>query len=340
MVAWPFGLARRRDVQRSFSLGSPRWSYEKGLHALGNGCYAWLAPDGSWGWSNAGLVVDGESSLLVDTLFDLPLTREMLDAMRAAEPRAAGRIDLLVNTHANGDHCFGNELVPGAEIIASRACAEEMAREGPERLAAFQKAAPGLGELGAYFLRTLGRFQFEGITLTPPTATFEGRLELRVGDKRVELVEVGPAHTAGDVLAILPEQRTVFTGDILFVDGTPILWAGPVGNWIRACELLLGLDVETVVPGHGPITDKRGPAAVKAYLEYVRDEARARYDAGLGVEEAALDVALGDYASWGDSERIAVNVATLYREFAGDPSPPDVPALFALMAKIARERRS
>ena len=117
-------------------LGHERFRYEKGLHALGDGLYAWLAPDGSWGWSNAGLVVDGEASLLVDTLFDLPLTREMLAAMRSAEPRAAASIDVLVNTHANGDHCYGNELVAGAEIVASRATAAEMSETPPEVLAA------------------------------------------------------------------------------------------------------------------------------------------------------------------------------------------------------------
>ena len=58
------------------------WDYNKGLHELGNGAWAWLAPDGSWGWSNAGLITDGEESLLVDTLFDLELTAEMLKSMQ------------------------------------------------------------------------------------------------------------------------------------------------------------------------------------------------------------------------------------------------------------------
>ena len=62
--------------------------YTKGLHEVGDGVFAYLQPDGGWGWSNAGLVVDGESSLLVDTLFDLKLTAEMLDAMRSATPAA------------------------------------------------------------------------------------------------------------------------------------------------------------------------------------------------------------------------------------------------------------
>ena len=87
-----------------------KWQYTKGLHDLGRSCFAYLQPDGSWGWSNAGLIVDGDQTLLVDTLFDLPLTAEMLTTMRDAVP-AARRIQKLINTHANGDHTFGNQLV-------------------------------------------------------------------------------------------------------------------------------------------------------------------------------------------------------------------------------------
>ena len=101
------------------------WPYTKGLHELGAGNYAYLVPDGSWGWSNAGLVTDAGQTLLVDTLFDLRLTGEMLAAMRRAVPAAAG-IGALVNTHANGDHTFGNQMVEGARIIASKAAAEDM----------------------------------------------------------------------------------------------------------------------------------------------------------------------------------------------------------------------
>ena len=96
------------------------WAYTRGLHDLGNAVYAYLQPDGTWGWSNSGIIVDGETSLLVDTLYDLKLTGEMLATMRRSLP-AAAQIDMLVNTHANGDHCYGNQLVGEARIIASRA---------------------------------------------------------------------------------------------------------------------------------------------------------------------------------------------------------------------------
>jgi glyoxylase-like metal-dependent hydrolase (beta-lactamase superfamily II) len=318
-----------------------RWHYTKGLHDLGNRCYAYLQPDGSWGWSNAGLVVDADQSLLVDTLFDLKLTRAMLDSMRRAEPNAAARIGTVVTTHSNGDHCFGNQLVEGAELIASRACADEMARDGGARLLAdAMRNAAQMGEAGEFVAEVFAPFDFEGINVPMPTLTFEGEMERRVGAKSVRLLEVGPAHTRGDVLVYLPAERLIFTGDILFINGHPIIWAGPVGNWIRACQLMLDLDVETVVPGHGPITDKRGVAALKGYLEYIMREARRRYDAGMSYVDASRDISLADYSSWGDAERIVANVAALYREFSGGTfAPPGVVELLGLMARLRKERR-
>lgn len=311
-----------------------RWSYTRGLHDLGNSVYAYLQPNGSWGWSNAGLVVDGEASLLVDTLFDLKLTQEMLDSMRRSVP-AASHIDVVVNTHANGDHCYGNQLVADAQIIASARTAEEMLDLPPQQFAALLKRAPELGRLGEFASRVFGTFEFDNIVLTLPKKTFEGKLSLKVGDKDVHLIEVGPAHTRGDTMVQVPGDRVIFTGDILFIGGHPVVWAGPVGNWIRACDLILSLDVETVVPGHGPITDKKGVAELKGYFEYVFEEARKRYEVGMSAIEAAKDIPLDRYASWNDGERVVVNVEAIYRELRGDQSRPSVLALFAEMAELA-----
>jgi glyoxylase-like metal-dependent hydrolase (beta-lactamase superfamily II) len=306
--------------------------YMKGLHDLGNSVYAYLQPDGSWGWSNAGLVIDGKASLLIDTLFDLKLTQEMLDSMRKSVA-AAAHIDMLVNTHANGDHCYGNQLVADAEIIASVRTAEEMvAGVSPAQMAALVKNADQLGQVGEFARYAFGSFDFENITVTPPDRTFEGELTLKVGDKTVHLIEVGPAHTQGDTLVHIPADKIVFTGDILFIGGHPIIWAGPTSNWLRACDRLLAMDVETIVPGHGPITDKKGVAEIKSYFEYIFDEARKRYEAGMPAFEAARDIPLDRYASWSDGERIVVNVASIYRELSGDTTHPNVASLFGQMA--------
>src|SRR5258706_1311071 len=309
-----------------------KWSYTRGLHDLGNSIYAYLQPDGTWGWSNAGILVDGEASLLIDTLFDLKLTQQMLDTMRKSIP-AAAHIDMVVNTHANGDHCYGNELVADAQIIASARTAQEMI-EGvkPQLMAAVLKQAPQLGQLGEYMSRIFGSFDFDNITLTPPKTTFEGELSLTVGEKAVHLIEVGPAHTRGDTMVYIPGDRVVFTGDILFIGGHPIIWAGPTSNWLRACDRILAMDVETIVPGHGPITDKQGVMEIKGYFEYIFQEARKRYEADMPAFEAAREIPLDRYASWSDGERIVVNVASIYRELSGDTTHPNVASLFGQMA--------
>ena len=116
------------------------------------------------------------------------------------------------------------------------------------------------------------------------------------------------------------------------------MWVGPVANWIGACDLMLEMDADIFVPGHGPITDKEGVKSVKGYWEYMTDESKKRYDAGMSADEAIADIDLGEYASWSDSERIAVNVNTLYKEFSGDKTPANTIELFGAMANLSLKK--
>jgi glyoxylase-like metal-dependent hydrolase (beta-lactamase superfamily II) len=272
------------------------------------------------------LIVGDGTSLLVDTLFDLRLTQNMLDAMAPVVTSAP--IDTVVNTHANGDHCYGNQLMSGAEIIASTATAHEMSEVPPSMLAALNKAP---GEVGDLFRHFFGEFEFEGIELTLPTRTFDGRFECEVGGRLVELVEVGPAHTQGDTLVFVPDAKTVFTGDILFIGGTPVVWVGPLDNWIAACDLICASDVDHIVPGHGPLTDKAGVVAIRDYLQFVSNEATERFQGGMDAWDAARDIALNGFSSWGEFGRLAVNVDTVYRSLDPAHKSPDVVTQFKRM---------
>lgn len=309
-------------------------SYAEGLQEVGDGLYAYLQPDGGWGWSNAGLVVDGERTLLVDTLYDLALTERMLQAMRRAVP-AAARIDTLVNTHANGDHCYGNQLVGGARIVASERTAAEMPELPPAAMAALVEQAPAMGELGAFFLECFGAFDFKGIELTLPAQTFSGELSVRVGERELALIEVGPAHTRGDTLVHAPAERVLFSGDILFSQAHPIAWAGPVSNWIAACERILAMDVEVIVPGHGPLAGAPAVRELKAYFEYLYEQARACHAQGMTPLQAARAISLDRWADWGERERLVVNIANIYRELPGETEPMNPLAAFEQMAALA-----
>ena len=313
-----------------------KWQYTKGLHDIGNGLFAYLLPDGSWGWSNAGLIVDGAETVLVDTLFDLKLTQDMLDTMRDAVP-AAKDIGKLVNTHANADHIWGNQLVKDAEIIASTGCAEEFDHFLPAQVIEMMANAKELGVLGEFFEHCFAPFDFSGIELTPPTTTFDDELTIQCGDKTINLYNVGPAHTRGDVLAYLPGDKVIFTGDIIFNEGHPVIWDGPIANWQSACERILALDVDVVVPGHGPVTDKAYVRKFKGYLDYIEAESRKGFDAGLSEWDAACEISLADYDTWLDAERVLGNVLALYREFRSDTSPPEVMHVFEAMARFHKE---
>jgi len=317
------------------------WKFTKGLHDLGHGAFAYLQPSGTWGYSNAGLVIDGDQSLLVDTLFDERLTAEMLATMQDATGFGADRIGVVVNTHSNGDHTFGNRLARNAVIIASEAAAQEMREEGnPQMLAQLMKNVDALGEVGAFFKKIFSAFDFAGVTMRLPDRTFTGEHEIKVGDKQVRLVQVGPAHTAGDVIVYVPANRVVYTGDILFIDGTPIAWAGPVSNWVKACDRIAALDVDVIVPGHGPITDKAGVRRMQDYLVLVDRETRRRHAAGMTSWEAARDIALGEFGSWEDAGRLAVTVDTIYREINADTSARNPMELLGRVAELERRYAS
>ncbi|MBA2609734.1 MAG: MBL fold metallo-hydrolase, partial [Actinobacteria bacterium] len=237
-------------------------------------------------------------------------------------------------THANGDHCYGNSLVPDAAIVASSAAAREMDETPPAMLAGMVRAAPQLEPvLGRWIEAAFGPYDFDGIEMRTPTSTFEGSLTLDVGGRAVDLIEVGPAHTAGDVIAHVPDAGVVFTGDIVFHRGTPIMWAGPVENWIAACDRICDLGPDVVVPGHGPVTDTTGVRETRDYLAFLRDEVTQRFDAGMTYIDAARDIDLGRFADLGESGRIVVNAHNIYRDLDPSRATADVMTLFSQMAE-------
>ena len=331
--------------------GTPE-RFEAGLREVAAGVHAWMQPNGTWGESNAGLVVGDGESLLVDTLWTPALTRRMLDAMAPAA--ATAPIRTLVNTHADGDHTWGNQELRDIEIVATEAAAEELGELTPSSMAGFRKLAgvlsagrrlhlPG-GAAGPYVQAMLRPFDFGEVEITPPTRTFRDSLELEVGGRRVELIQVGPAHTQGDLLVWIPDARVVFAADVMFVGVTPVMWAGPVERWTAALDRIESLDPAVVVPGHGPVSGLDEVRALRAWWTKVDDAARLHYAEGRSPLAAARAI-LAEGPEWTSSdgpERVVISIHTIYRHLSGHTggvSPLNRIRIFAEVGTLASELR-
>jgi glyoxylase-like metal-dependent hydrolase (beta-lactamase superfamily II) len=307
------------------------------LREIARDVYACLQPDRGLGTSNSGLL-DRGGGLVVDTFWDLGHTRDLIERYARVWRGPARRV---VNTHHNGDHCWGNQLFPGAEIIGHRACAAAFGCEQPSFMQMLRNAGASEDVMLRDLARKLEDWDFTGIELHPPTTVFDERLSLDLDGLHVELISVGPAHTAGDVLVHLPTERIVFTGDVLFRLCTPVGWDGTYDAWIAALDEIVRLDPVVIVPGHGSLCGVEGPKEMKAYLQYVRAEANRFFDAGLSVLDAAKRIDLGPYASWTEPQRVVFQVERAYRERRGEPfdAPLDATALFRGMYELEHARR-
>lgn len=282
------------------------------LVQLADGVYACEQEDRGLGWSNSGFVARG-GGLVVDTLYDLSLTRRMIDLYASVHPEPAER---LVNTHHNGDHCWGNQLFAGAEIIGHRGCVERFSMFLPEAAEAIRTMVDPPEHLRD-LQREFSPFDFGGIELVPPNHVIDADLTVDLGGLRADIVYVGPAHTEGDLIVHLPEVGVVFAGDVFFHRCTPIGWEGSTEQWIRALAHIETLAPQHVVPGHGPVCGVDGVRAMREYLEFVQREAAAHFAAGRTVLDACTHIELGPYAAWNEPFRLAANVHRVYRECAG-----------------------
>lgn len=295
-----------------------RTSYTEGLHRVADHCYAWLEPPGGWGLSNSGVVRAGDEVLVIDTQNDMRMAR----AMRAALDQCFGSRDpahtTIVNTHHDLDHWTGNGVFDAGRIIATDAAVKEM-RSTPD-----PDSLPDLVEpdtaAGAWARGQAETFDFTAWTRVEPNESFAGSRTISLGDIAVHLVEVGPAHTPGDAIVHVPHDGVVFAGDIIFHRTTPISWASISGQ-IQACETILALAPDVVVPGHGSVTDQEGVREVRDYFSLVQDHARRSQAAGIPLEAAYQDIDLGPYRNWAHASRVYANLACAYAEAEGRPSP-------------------
>jgi cyclase len=288
--------------------------WETGLIEVAPQTFAYIQGKGTMGISNAGLVLGMGGPLLVDALMVPRLARSLKKAVKRATPVPPRYV---FQTHHHIDHIGGTSVFLPADVIATEKARDEIVRTGlpVERFAQFMPK----------FAR-----DFETVKLAVPNVAFERKLTLFSNQRVVELLHLGSAHTVGDAVAYLPEENVLYAGDLAFFYVTPLGFQGHIGNWIAVSDQLLTMDVETIVPGHGPVGTKAELKLMQKYLKLVHSEARRRFDAGMSAADAARDIDVGEYAEWAEPERIGFNVGRCYQEFSGEINVDDVSAPLAL----------
>lgn len=317
------------------------------LQQVSDNCYAVLCEKNRVMDANSGLINIGEG-MVVDTQSELPHARMMIELFGTVWN---GMPKYVALTHEDIDHVGGNQLFPGADIIAHRTIAERMPTVAdPEETRKLLKAVEHLPSrllleglhhgAEAIALQFGEDYDFEGVELVLPTTVFDDRYELDLDGTQIQMIHVGACHQVGDTIVHVPEEGVVFAGDIIFRDSTPMGWVGTYDACFKALDLIISLNPKVIVPGHGPVCGVEGAVAMKDYYHYVRDESKKCFDEGLSSLEAAKRIDLGPYAEWKAPARLYINVDRAYREFRNEPedAPWDKPATFDAIYKVAKAK--
>jgi cyclase len=296
------------------------------LQRLSNDVYAWI---GAGGDSNAGAVVSKDGLLAIDAQQTPQLGREF---RRRIESEAGQAATHLLNTHLHLDHTAGNVVFRGLPIIAHRRTAELLQTElGPSDQSVwlvldtaaklrlffgtnFAELVAPTDPLSAWFVNRVSGPAYERIELAGPTGTFDTSISFETQDGPLLVEYWGPAHCDGDLIIYHPQQKIAFTGDLLFVGRFPWLGDCELDGWIAVLQRLTHMDLETVVPGHGPISTLNEVAQFGDLLADLRSAVARAIAAGASEDAAAAEVALPEYAILPRyREWLAPNVRAVYR---------------------------
>ena len=261
--------------------------------------------------SNALVIVNDEDVVIVDSHVTPSKARDLIASIPAITDKP---VTALINSHYHWDHAHGNQEFADIPIIGHEYTRMKMAtgaHQEPtyqrglagnaatlERLAGEIEAAEddeqreGLEAYRAMFAAHAA--DFDEIVPLPPDVTMNEKMTLFRGGREIQVIFLGRAHTGGDVVVYLPQDKLVFTGDILF-GGPSFLGDGYVDDWPQTLENLKALDFDIVVPGHGPpMTDLSPIEKSQDYYRALWERTAAKHAAGVSVEEAIETIDMSD----------------------------------------------
>ena len=255
--------------------------------------------------NNLGFVVSDTGVLVVNTGPSVRVARALHAAIRkiTAQP-----VKWVVNVNSQNHYWLGNSYFKslGATILASKEAERVMREMGAQQLDAN---------------KTLLKEKADGTTLTYPTELIAERRELKLGKTSVQLLHFGPAHTPGDLVVWLPQQKILFAGDIVYTER--LLAVTPIGNsanWVQAFDKLAALNPTTIIPGHGrPTTVEIARRDTRDYLSFLLAEAKRILDAGGSLQDAVEKVDQSRFRSLFNFDLLALrNMNQVFQEVERD----------------------
>lgn len=214
---------------------------------------------------NSTLIVGDTGAILVDTGFTDEIGAHLAKTIAKLTPKPVTHI---INTHHHGDHSFGNIAFPKAKVISSEMCRKLLLESEADWHALIENA--------------VGR-KFPNTKAVPASEVYakNSRSQVTIDGVKLEFWVPEAAHTAGDMLIWLPEDKVLLGGDVLVNQITPNFRDATVKQWIATLAEAAKMPAKTIVPGHGPLMTTKDAAALHARMAKLYAGIEAGYKAGL-----------------------------------------------------------
>lgn len=266
------------------------------LREVADGVFAHVQHDGSWWINSSGVVVRDGVVVVIDSCATRERARGLRARIREVETNAP---QYLINTHAHGDHTYGNDEFGEATIIAHHRCRSAMIEDPVRWSHAREWWSPAP--------------QWTDLALRLPDLTIDAPTTLWCADREIEIRPTGQiAHTDHDLIVVLDE--VAFVGDLLFNGGTPLFVSGSVLGYLGVLPMLRALAPRVLVPGHGEPCGHDEVDAHERYVRMVLASAEEGIYQSLTPLEVAREIDLGEFSERTDSERIVLNLHRAYAD--------------------------
>ena len=294
------------------------------IRPLADGVYAAIAVDGGAASCNSGIIDLGDFTVIFDSFLT---PQAAIDLLAASEKLSGSPVQYVINSHRHSDHIRGNQVFRQAKIVSTAKTREWLALKGQEdiRLDA-EEATRELRALETGQNATmqdeidLWRGCYRGVLESIPTLelklpnlTFDTRMIFHGASRTAEIVTYGGGHTESDAILLLPNERSAFMGDLLFIEMHPWLSSGDPTEFVRILEKVETLDLKTFVPGHGLVGMSGDIALNRKYVADLERLAAAAFNEGRSEEQVAHMAIPSAFATWRFRVFFEANMRFLYK---------------------------